>query len=67
MDLVITLTDNKLLEKLGTCNTEDKDRLLDNGIVFLPVTEEKEPSASLTLFVPKQVVYEENKLDCPVM
>lgn len=52
--LVILLTKSKLVEKLGTQRTEDKEREEEQWMEPLPEIEDKEPSATRTLSLPEQ-------------
>jgi hypothetical protein len=48
-DFVIELTNNRLIGKLGTCKTSDKDKVLVHLTHPYPVVGTMEPSATCTL------------------
>ena len=64
---MVELTDNKLIGKLGMCKTGDKDRVLVHRINPRPVIGTMDPSATHTLSLPEQGVYEVKRLDAHVM
>jgi len=65
--LVSLLTDNKLQEKFGTCSTSWMVNRGDKTIEPFPATAKREPAATLVFKFLAHGLYEENKLDSPVM
>ena len=65
--MVSLLTDNKLQDKYGTCNTSWMVSKEDKTIELFPAMAEKEPSSILILELPAHGLNEENKLDSQVM
>jgi hypothetical protein len=66
-DFVIELTDRRSTGKLGTCKTWFKDR---DGVQFIvpqPIIAAVDPSAMRTLSLPERGVYDEKRLEEPVM
>jgi hypothetical protein len=49
--LVIWLIDIKLLERLGTCRTDERDKDDEKGIEPAPRTRVERPLATLTVFL----------------
>jgi hypothetical protein len=55
------LTDKRLHDNFGTCKTDSRVIELEILILPFPATDEREPSAILTLTLPAQVEYEEKR------
>ena len=59
--------DIRLHDNLGTCKTFDKVRDVDNLTSPVPAMGERDPSAILTFLFPAQGLYEEKRLEEPVI
>ena len=66
-DFVILLTKSKLVEKLETWRTEDKDIDWEQWMEPFPNTDDNEPSAVLTFSLSQRVDKEEKRFEEPVI